>query len=133
MKYLLAVTALTVFLGLTACGGAEASPVPPANEPTSIPITGGDPAAGQALFTDTCAVCHGPAGKGIEGLGKDMTTSQFIAQQTDTGLADFIKTGRPTGDPLNTTGVAMPPYGGNPKLTDTDLLNLIAYVRALQQ
>src|SRR5262245_12556437 len=37
----------------------------------------GDPAAGQSLFTGTCSACHGPAGEGIQGLGKDLTTSQF--------------------------------------------------------
>jgi disulfide bond formation protein DsbB len=37
-----------------------------------------------------------------------------------------------TSDPENTTGVAMPPKGGNPSLSDGDLQNVVAYIRTLQ-
>jgi disulfide bond formation protein DsbB len=93
----------------------------------------GDPVAGQELFAGTCAACHGPAGKGIVGLGKNMTTSEFIAGQTDTELVEFIKVGRDPSDPLNTTGVGMPAKGGNPALTNDDLLDILAFIRTLQQ
>ena len=72
-------------------------------------------------------------GEGISGLGKDMRASQFITGKTDTELVEFIKIGRNPGDPLNTTGVAMPPKGGNPTLSDEDLTDIVAYIRALQQ
>ena len=101
----------------------------PASSQTSI----GDPAAGQKLFTATCAACHGPTGEGIVGLGKDMTTSVFIAGQTDTELVDFIKVGRDPGDPLNTTGVGMPAKGGNPALTNDDLFDIVAFIRTIHK
>ena len=44
-----------------------------------------------------------------------------------------LKTGRSTSDPANTTGVDMPPKGGNPALTDQDLLDIIAYIRTLEK
>jgi disulfide bond formation protein DsbB len=91
----------------------------------------GDAANGQTLFAGTCASCHGPDAKGITGLGKDLTTSTFVAEKTDQELIDFIKIGRPTGDPLNTTGVDMPPRGGNPALTDDDLADIVAYIRSI--
>ena len=81
----------------------------------------------------TCAACHGPAGEGIEGLGKDMTTSEFIAGNTDDELVAFIKVGRDPSDPLNTTGVGMPASGGNPALSDEDLFDIVAYIRTLPQ
>jgi disulfide bond formation protein DsbB len=62
-----------------------------------------------------------------------MTASDFIADKTDAELVDFIKVGRDPSDPLNTTGVAMPPKGGNPALSDDDLLNVVAFIRSLQQ
>jgi len=91
----------------------------------------GDAAHGEELFAATCSACHGPDGTGIEGLGKDMTTSEFIAGQTDANLISFIKSGRPTSDPLNTTGVDMPPKGGNPALSDEDLNDIVTYIRTL--
>lgn len=38
---------------------------------------------------------------------------------------------RRAGPTLLTTGVVMPPLGGNPALTDADLIDVIAYVRTL--
>ncbi len=89
----------------------------------------GNPEKGKELFAGTCASCHGPDAKGLPGLGKDMTTSEFVRKQTDTQLLEFIKKGRPATDPANTTGVDMPPKGGNPALTDQDLADIIAFIR----
>jgi mono/diheme cytochrome c family protein len=115
---------LISIIGLTACGG---SPTP---EPTPTPR--GDVAAGKELFV-TCAACHGPGGEGVPNLGKDMTTSEFIAGKTDDELVEFIKVGRAPDDPLNTTGVAMLPKGGNPSLSDDDLYDIVAYIRTLHK
>ena len=104
-----------------------------ANEALAAPSTQGDPRAGKEKFTATCSACHGPAGEGIPGLGKDMKTSQFIAGKTDQELVEFIKVGRDPSDPLNTTGVAMPPKGGNPALDNDDLYDIVSYMRTLQQ
>jgi disulfide bond formation protein DsbB len=91
-----------------------------------------DPAAGQALFA-SCSACHGPAGEGIPGLGKDLTNSEFVAGKTDDELISFIKDGLDPSDPLNITGIAMPPKGGNPALEDEDLYNIVAYIRSLHK
>lgn len=116
---------MTIFL--TACGGGSTPTEPP---PTPAPA--GDPVKGQELFV-TCAACHGPNGEGVEGLGKDMTASEFIASKSDDELVEFIKVGRAPDDPLNTTGVAMLPKGGNPALSDEDLYDIVAFIRTLQQ
>jgi len=96
-------------------------------------ILAGDPALGQELFTGTCAACHGQQGEGIQGLGKDMTSSQFIADLSDAELIEFIKVGRDPSDPLNTTGIGMPSKGGNPSLSDDDLQDIVAFLRAIQK
>ncbi len=85
---------------------------------------------GQQQFM-LCAACHGPDGHGIPNLGKDLIASDFVHSQTDEELLTFIKTGRPIWDPLNTTGIDMPPKGGNPAMTDDDILAVIAYIRSL--
>jgi len=111
-------------LFLAACGGG-------ATPTASGPI--GDPVAGATKFAGTCSACHGPDAKGLTGLGKDLTTSEFAKGKSDADLLAFVKVGRPTSDPLNTTGVIMPPRGGNPALTDQDLADIIAYIRTLQK
>jgi mono/diheme cytochrome c family protein len=114
-----------LILGCASCGGAAPAEAPSA--PT------GDAAKGEQLYAATCAACHGPEGKGVQGLGKDMTSSEFIAGKTDEELVEFIQVGRPADDPLNTTGMPMLPKGGNSALTDQDLYDIVAFIRTLQQ
>lgn len=114
--------ALLASVALAACGGGGAPAEP-----------FGDPAAGQQAYTSTCVACHGQDAKGVTGLGKDLTTSTFLADQTDEEMLAFLLVGRQASDPLNTTGVDMPPKGGNPALSEDDLKNIVAYLRTLNQ
>jgi mono/diheme cytochrome c family protein len=87
-------------------------------------------AHGSSLFV-SCGACHGADGTGITGLGKSLTDSEFMDGLTDDELVDFIKTGRPVWDADNTTGVDMPPRGGNPSLSDDDIFAIVAYIRSI--
>jgi len=138
--YLLTIVIFTTIFGLTACGRSEVNKLPPPkNEANSekpaapAPAASNDPAAGQKLFVSNCSACHGPNGEGVKGLGKSMQATPFITGKTDDELVAFIKAGRTPSDPLNTTGVAMPPNGGNPTLSDNDLINIVAYIRSLKK
>ncbi|MCX7691340.1 cytochrome c [Thermoflexus sp.] len=111
-------------------GGAPPAPAPSGGEAAPVTLKG-NPEKGKELFLGSCASCHGADAKGLPGLGRDMTTSEFIRKQTDAQLLEFIKKGRPATDPANTTGVDMPPKGGNPALTDQDLADIIAFIRTL--
>lgn len=113
-----------IALALSACGGGAASA-------PAAPKSKGDATKGKTIFAGTCSACHGPEGKGIPSLGKDFTTSTFVKGMTDDQFLAFLKVGRPSSDPLNTTKVDMPPKGGNPALTDQDLYDAIAYIRTL--
>lgn len=130
MKYTkrLVLLSIIIVLGvlLAACGSGE-------KEPAGSPTPAGDATAGKASYDTTCIACHGPDGKGMPGLGKDLTTSEFVNSKTDAEMVEFIKTGRPASDPLNTTKVDMPPKGGNPALTDQDIINIVAYLRKIHQ
>lgn len=139
---LIAVVLLISIFSLSACGGGGAQRLPQDEkkaevaQPTAAPVAAppkGDAAAGEKAFAGTCSACHGPKGEGIQGLGKDMTASEFIAGKSDDELVAFIKVGRDPSDPLNTTGVAMPPKGGNPALGDNDLYNIIAFIRTIHK
>lgn len=120
---------LVAALMLAACGGGGGAAT--TSQKSAAPK--GDAVKGKAVFEGTCISCHGPDAKGLPGLGKDLTTSEFVAGQTDDQLLAFVKKGRPATDPANTNKVDMPPRGGNPALTDTDLTNVIAFVRSIHQ
>jgi disulfide bond formation protein DsbB len=147
MKRLLAILVILglLVISVAACGGDEEPTPAPTVAPTAAaaPANQAAPAAqvaaapagdaekGKAVFATSCAACHGPTGEGVQGLGKDMTKSEFIAGLSDEALVAFIKTGRPISDPLNTTKVDMPPKGGNPTLSDEQLTDIVAFIRSI--
>jgi len=88
---------------------------------------------GHSAFVASCSACHGRGGEGIESQGLPLRTSGFVRGQSDKDLITFIKTGRASWDPNNTTGIDMPPKGGNPAITDAQLQSIVDYVRALQK
>ncbi len=124
-------------LVLAACGSDDSSSSSSSTNAEEVAeepaLPAGDATHGEELFVATCLACHGEGGIGIEGLGKDMTTSTFIRGLSDGELLAFIKVGRSTSDPENTTGVDMAPKGGNPSLDDADLMDIIAYMRTLEK
>jgi len=87
---------------------------------------------GYQLYISSCAACHGDGAEGVEGIGLPLTTSGFVRGESDDDLVKFIKMGRPIWDANNTTGIDMPPKGGNPAITDDQLQQIVEYLRALQ-
>lgn len=130
---------------LAGCGGpgkeeapaaADSAPGATAQTPpaqVASPAAPGDAAAGKDAFAAYCVSCHGADARGVQGLGKDLTKSAFVGSKTDPELVAFVLKGRATDDPLNTTGVPMPPKGGNPALTDQEIANVVAYLRTLHK
>lgn len=89
-------------------------------------------ANGDKLFHSTCVACHGKNGAGIQGNGKALVNNAFVQSLDEDGLLAFVKQGRSPSDPKNTTGIQMPPKGGNPALSDDDVLDIISFLRTLQ-
>jgi disulfide bond formation protein DsbB len=102
-----------------------------ASAPAGGGASGDVSAIGHDVFIASCSACHGPSGEGLPNLGKPLATSEFVASMTDDELIAFVKQGRPIWDPDNTTGVDMPPKGGNPALNDDQIREIVAYIRAL--
>ncbi len=86
---------------------------------------------GRDLFVSMCSACHGANGEGMEGLGKTFVGSEFVKATTNKGLMTMVKMGRPIWDAANTTGIDMPPKGGNPAMNDEDLAAIITYIKSL--
>lgn len=143
---------LLLMLALAACGGGSSTSSTSESQSTTEETTSqeatseesttqnesaaamqGDPKKGEELYAQSCAACHGPDARGIQGLGKNLRSSEFVKGLSDAELVEFIKKGRDASDPANTTGVAMPPKGGNPSLTDQDLYDIVAYMRSIEE
>jgi len=75
-----------------------------------------------ATYKAKCAMCHGPDGKG-SAIGLKMGTHDFtsedVQKQTDAQLTETITKGKGK----------MPAYDG--KLKDTEIKDLVAYIRGL--
>ena len=107
-------------------GGAEPpSRAPGGDTPTEV-------AHGEELASQSCSGCHGQDFTGTPGLGASFNDNTFIQDHTDDELVVFIKEGRANDASDNETGIAMPPYGGNTRLTDDDLSDIVSFLRTLQ-
>jgi cytochrome c oxidase cbb3-type subunit 3 len=77
-------------------------------------------AAGEALFQQNCAFCHGRDAMGGES-GPDLTRSKLVSSDTDgSKIAQVIKEGRTTGDKR------MPAF----QLSSSEVAALISFIRA---
>lgn len=112
--------ALLTVVTIMACGGGEGAPASNAGVDQ-----------GKIIYGRICATCHGQDANGLPRLGKGLRNNEFTKSQSDAELVEFMKIGRPASHELNTTGVDMPPKGGDPTITDEDLLNVVAYLRTL--
>ncbi len=92
------------------------------NQPADCgPLKGGDVAAGQKLFADNCAVCHGPDGKGMVSIGSANLTDGMQLYGADEN--DLIYT------ITNARNSTMPAWGA--RLDPTTIKTLAVYVHSL--
>lgn len=102
--------------------------------------TAGDAAAGKSVYDVNCMSCHGPTGKGDGPVGavlnpppRDFSTAQF---KFDTDKDGKTGTDADLKNVITKGGAA---YGGSPlmapwaQLSDTDIENVIVYIRTLKQ
>ncbi len=86
---------------------------------------------GKQLFAGAglCNVCHGPEGKGVPGLGADLTDKEWVhSDGSFDGIAESIMVGVDASK--STTGTAMPAKGGS-GITDEQVKAVAAYVYTL--
>ncbi len=107
---------------LAACGGGGEA---------GSAAGGADLANGEKVYKQTCATCHGQDANGLPNLGKGLRDNAFVRDTNDARMIEFIKVGRKASDPMNTTGIDMPPKGGNPAMTEKDMADVTAYLRTL--
>lgn len=78
--------------------------------------------AAPALFSQNCARCHGPDGKGIKSMGTpNFSDAAFQKTVTPSAMQKTIEDGKGS----------MPPWSG--ELTDQQISSLVAYIRSFAQ
>lgn len=145
-------------LWTVACGGGESQAPPPASSPSApepplVPapaprqpdapsagahptpefdLASGDAAAGEGLYQQYCASCHGPLGRGDGPVGAalnpkpaDHSNGDYMNALSDEHLFKVVKYGGTAVDrsPL------MAPWGGT--LSDEQIVDVVAFVRSL--
>jgi len=134
LKIVAATVVVMLSLGLVAAACSSDSEEGGGTTTTASSSGGGKSGgSGEDMYASSCSSCHGADAKGLPKLGKDLTTSAFLKGMSDDEAVAFVKVGRTASDPENTTGVAMPPKGGNPSLSDKDIAAIVTYLRTLQQ
>lgn len=93
-------------------GSQEEEPVGPSSG-EEAEEGGGDPAAGETIFAENCAGCHGEDGHGGAG-GPDLRTMPLA--QTEEGAIQQVTNG----------GGGMPPFGG--QLSEEEITDVAAFV-----
>lgn len=83
-------------------------------------------ANGARIFAQACVACHGRDGKGAIPGVPDLTAAGGRLSKSDSVLLrNMINGFQSSGSPM-----AMPPRGGNPSLTDRDMADVLAHLRA---
>jgi cytochrome c5 len=81
--------------------------------------------SGEQIYMQTCIACHGGNGVGTVPGAPDFTKSDNPLSQSDEVLVTHIVEGFKTpGSPM-----AMPPKGGNSKLTTEDVKAVVKYMK----
>ncbi|HET7401082.1 MAG TPA: cytochrome c [Usitatibacter sp.] len=86
----------------------------------STPLHAADTTRGSQTYAMHCAMCHGPAGQGIQPGAPKFNRGERMLQ-SDLVLLNSVRMGRG----------AMPGFMG--VLRDRDILDVIAYIRTLQR
>jgi len=111
-------------------GFASRKPVPV----PELQVAAADPVAATAatsvVFGTNCVACHGPDGKGVEGLGLNLMESRLVAASSPADLIVFLQAGRAADAPDNVSGVPMPSFAW---MSDADLAEVAAYIKSLNQ
>lgn len=85
----------------------------------------GDVARGQDVYNGTCVACHGKNGKGeLPGI-PDLTRADGPLSQSDDVLIKNMIEGVATEGAF----IEMPPMGGNPDLSEQDIVHVLWYMR----
>jgi len=80
----------------------------------------------EQIYYNTCIVCHGDDGTGNMPGVPDLSTSGSLFTDSEQAIVARMKSGI-----QKPGGIAMPPRGGSPTLTDRQLLEVLRYLKQI--
>lgn len=83
--------------------------------------------SGAQVYQQNCVVCHGDDGSGSMPGVPDLSENRGWLRLADKELLERIKAGIQTPD----VAVTMPPNGGNPELTEVQLIAAIEFLKKI--
>lgn len=86
--------------------------------------------SGHDLYITNCASCHATNLKGMPRQGSNLLRSKLVRDSDDGALTRFIIRGRTPNDPDSTMRLLMPQRGNNSKLTNDEISDIAAYLKA---
>jgi len=84
-----------------------------------------DTSRGEAIYNTTCLVCHGSDGTGNMPGVADLTKKMAGLYQSDKVLLNRMLNGYQSTD----SSMEMPARGGDPALTESDLKDVLMFMR----
>jgi cytochrome c5 len=95
------------------------------NDSTTVQMLTSKGVSGETVYANNCQACHGNDGKGNFPGVPDFTTSKGPLRKSETELLSNIVNGYQSDKSM----MAMPPKGGNAKLTNTDIESVLDFIR----
>ncbi len=90
------------------------------------PSLAGDARHGKEVYQSTCIACHGEDGAGaIPGTPNFKEKSGVLAKSDEVLIRNMIEGYESPGSMM-----AMPPFGGDPDLSEQDIADVLAYIRS---
>ncbi len=93
-------------------------------------------AKGRRLFMTYCKICHGEKGEGLQSLGPPLAGSQWVTGNKEMllaivlqGLTGPVKVGDKLYETPEVSG-EMPGFAQNDKLSDTDIAQILSFIRS---
>ena len=86
--------------------------------------TAADAGRGGEIYAQTCVACHGADGRGVLPGVPDFTSASGPLAKEDALLQHITDGFQTPGSPM-----AMPSKGGNPDLTEEDVMSVLRYLR----
>ena len=89
-------------------------------------FTGAEELSAEQIYMQTCSVCHGYDGSGNMPGVSDLAENKKLMLEDEKSIVQNIKSGIESSG-----GLSMPAKGGNPELTDKELLSVLQYVKKM--